>query len=132
MFRNYLFLCELWKKFIRQWPETVDRFGDGFRDPHMRKIGYLLLVIGLALMVGSFFFPVTVVRDAADLVHSAVAGVRGMSDEEARAYLIAAFAPQSPVANLDKMAIRSMISQSGCALAIIGAVFAAMGERRLS
>lgn len=62
----------------------------------MRTYGRLLLVIGLLLMVGAFFFPV-------------VTDIEGGS---------------APLANLDKIALRTMLEIAGAAVAIVGAIFA--------
>ena len=78
----------------------------------MKSTGYFLLAVGLIAMVASFFFPVSVNLDAVGVLDPGYA------------------VTQSPIANLDKIAIRAMLHASAAVLAIIGAVFAAVGELR--
>ena len=94
----------------------------------MRIFGIFLFVVGFAVMVGAFFYPVTIQHDSSLALHSAIKGVRGMTEDEARPFLAEALAPQPPIANMDKMAIRAMLNLSGAATAIMGAIFAAVGE----
>lgn len=96
----------------------------------MRIFGILVLVCGVAVMVGGFAFPVAVIPDTDAIHRAAYAAIRGMTEDEARPILEQAFAPVPALANTNKMAIRGMLNTSGGAVAIIGAVFAAAGSIR--
>jgi len=74
----------------------------------MRTYGRLVLVIGLAIMIGAFFFPV-------------------VSDDESTRVLLAQAASgvsQTAAASLDLIALRTMLEIAGAATAVIGAIFA--------
>jgi hypothetical protein len=98
----------------------------------VKLCGYLLLVIGLALMVGAFFFPISVQTQAESVRAAALAAIRGMTDDQARPVLESAWALPTSVTNIDKVEMRAMFNLSGAAVMIVGAVFAAAGELKAS
>lgn len=93
----------------------------------MRSFGFFLLLCGFVLMVGAFFFPVTIEPDALAAQNTVLAAIKGMTEDEARPVLEQAWATQAPVANLDKMALRTMFEIAAATLTIVGALFAAAG-----
>jgi hypothetical protein len=94
----------------------------------MRNTGYLLLILGVAGMVGAFFFSVTIEPDAAASHAAAFEAIKGLTEEQARPIIAGAFAPTTPIANMNLMAERAMLHITAAALAIIGAVFVGAAE----
>jgi hypothetical protein len=78
-------------------------------------------------MGAAFLYPVTIAPDPG--AHAAlIDSLRGMTEAQARATLNAAYS-SAPVANLDAMATRTMLLIAAAAVAIVGAIFAAFGDR---
>jgi hypothetical protein len=86
----------------------------------MRKLGYLLLVLGLVGILGSFAFPVTVENLAAH--ESLLASIRGMTEDEARPIIAEMVSMPTATVNLDKLALRMMLEVASAAVMIAGAV----------
>jgi len=71
--------------------------------------GFVLLIIGALVMLGAFFYPVTVDTSAYAI---GFGRPHGMPDR---------------VVNLDKMATRNLIFAAGAVLSIVGAIFTGFG-----
>jgi len=89
----------------------------------LRAFGILLLICGVAGMVATFFFSVTVTPDALASQASILDTIRGMNEDEARSALISHYsAGVTPIANLNLIAIRAMLHASAATVATVGAL----------